>query len=200
MRFVPLALLNTSLSGTLLLAIAGCGGRASAPLNTTTTAPGAAANSAAPPGTTSSTPTPPPSSTPTPSPSPAAVPAGTTISNIELMPGWESCDTCSGGGSIAFSMTQGLNSPQPGTTQFSLGPGTQWAHALWWKRLGTDPSPSHFVLTLDQYMENPAASFGIEYEANQIVDGEWYDFAIQCSFGYGIWQLWDPANQQWVPT
>jgi len=116
------------------------------------------------------------------------------------MAGWDSCDTCSGGGTISYSMTQGLNYPQSGTAQFSLGQGAAWGHALWWKRLGTDPTASHFVLTLDEYIENPGASFGIEYEANQIVDGQWYDFATQCSFGYGIWQLWDPANQRWVPT
>ncbi len=116
------------------------------------------------------------------------------------MSGWDSCDTCSGGGAIGYSMTQGTNYPQSGTTQFSLAQGTPWAHALWWKRLGNDPNPSHFVLTLDEYIENPGASFGIEYEANQLVNGQWYDFATQCSFGYGIWQLWDPANQTWVPT
>jgi hypothetical protein len=97
-------------------------------------------------------------------------------------------------------MAQGLNYPQPGSTQFSIGPGTPWSGALWWKRLGTDTSPSHFVLTLDQYMDNPGASFGIEYDANQVIDGNWYDFAGQCSFGYGIWQVWDDANHHWVPT
>ena len=97
-------------------------------------------------------------------------------------------------------MAQGLSYPQPGSTQFSIGPGTPWAHALWWRRLGTNAAISHFVLTLDQYMENPTVSFGIEYEANQIIDGLWYDFAAECSFGYGIWQVWDPAGQHWVPT
>lgn len=116
------------------------------------------------------------------------------------MPGWESCDTCSGGGTIAYSMTQSLSYPQPGTTRFSVSQGAAWAHALWWKRLGNDANASHFVLILDQYLENPSASFGAEYDVNQIVNGAWYDFAIQCSFGYGIWQLWDPANQNWVPT
>jgi hypothetical protein len=96
-------------------------------------------------------------------------------------------------------MTQGLTYPQPGTTRFSIAQGTPWAHALWWKRLGNDPNASHFVLSLDQYMDNPSGSFGIEYEANQLVNGAWYDFAIQCSFGYGIWQVWDPGNQRWVP-
>jgi hypothetical protein len=116
------------------------------------------------------------------------------------MSGWESCDTCSGGGPIAYSLTPSLNYPQAGTTRFSLAQGAAWAHALWWKRLGNDANPSHFVLSLDQYLENPGASFGIEYDVNQIVGGEWYDFAIQCSFGYGIWQVWDDANQRWVPT
>src|SRR5690242_6925800 len=164
MRFVPLAFLHTCLCATLLL-IAGCGGTASAPLNTS---PVPTANSAAPPSTSTPTaaprpssapnpqPTPPPTTppgNPNPSPSPPSAPAGTAINNIEQIPGWESCDTCSGGGAIAHPMTQGLNSPQPGTTQFSLGQGVAWAHGLWWKRLGTDPAPSHFVLTLDQYME-----------------------------------------------
>lgn len=116
------------------------------------------------------------------------------------MPGWESCDTCAGGGTIAYSMTQALAYPQPDTTRFSIANGSPWAHALWWKRLGTDANASHFVLTLDQYMEDPGASWGLEYNVNQIVNGEWYYFAAQCSFGLGIWQLWDPAHQDWVTT
>jgi hypothetical protein len=116
------------------------------------------------------------------------------------MPGWQSCDLCSGGGPIAYSMTQALSYPQSSSTKFSIGQGTAWAHALWWERLGNDPAPSHFVLTLDQYFENPSASWATEYNVNQIIDGGWYNFAVQCSFGYGIWQLWDPANQHWVPT
>jgi hypothetical protein len=97
-------------------------------------------------------------------------------------------------------MIPSIDYPQPGTTQFSVGQGTPWAHALWWKRLGNDSSISHFVLTLDEYMEDPGASFGLEYDANQIIDGRWYDFSAECSFGYGIWQVWDPAGLHWVPT
>lgn len=143
-----------------------------------------------------------PTATPTPAPS---TPASTTISNIEQMSGWDSCDTCAGGGTISYSMTQGITYPQPGTTRFSIGSsttgaGTPWAHALWWNRLGTDTQASHFVLTLDQYMENPSASWGLEYNVNQIFDGSWYYFAAQCSFGLGIWQLWDPLHQVWVPS
>ncbi len=116
------------------------------------------------------------------------------------MSGWQSCDTCSGGGVVPYSMTQGVSYPQPATTQFSIGHGAAWAQALWWERLGNDPTISHFVLSLDQYIENPAASFGVEYNVNQIINGAWYKFSTQCSFGDGIWQVWDAANQHWTPT
>ena len=116
------------------------------------------------------------------------------------MSGWSSCDTCSGGGTVPYSMTQGLSYPQPSTTQFSIGHGTAWSQALWWRRLGNDLTLSHFVLSLDQYIENPAASWGVEYNVNQLLNGEWYKFSTQCSFGDGIWQMWDAANQHWMPT
>jgi hypothetical protein len=97
-------------------------------------------------------------------------------------------------------MTQNLSYPQAQTTQFTIGHGTAWAQALWWNRLGNNSSISHFVLSLDQYMEDPSPSFGIEYNVNQLLNGEWYKFSTQCSFGDGIWQVWDSANQHWTPT
>jgi hypothetical protein len=123
-----------------------------------------------------------------------------TISNIEQLAGWSSCDTCSGGGRVPYSMLQGLSYPWPGTTKFSIGHGAPWSHALWWKRLGNNPNISHFVLSLDQYIEAPAASWGIEYNVNQLLNGEWYKFSTQCSFGDGVWQVWDSAGKRWART
>ena len=130
----------------------------------------------------------------------AANPNAVTISNLEQVPGWSSCDTCSGGGRIPHSMLQALARPQPGTTKFSIGHGASWAHALWWKRLGNNPNISHFVLSLDQYMDDPAAAWGVEYNVNQLLNGEWFKFSTQCSFGDGIWQVWDSANERWTRT
>ena len=201
---VPPRIIALVVFGLCVSAIAGCGGSASLLPTASVTSPVTPSAQNPPPpssGSTAGSTAPPtvPTNPAPPAPSPgAANPTGTTIGNIEQMPGWESCDTCSGGGQISYSMS--LNYPQPGTTQFSIGRGDSWAHALWWKRLGNDASPSHFVLSLDQSLDNPDASFGIEYDANQIMGGEWYDFAIQCSFGYGIWQVWDDASQKWVPT
>src|SRR5690348_1119095 len=114
MRSVPLRLVSVSVLAVSLALINGCGASsnissvptASSAAPTTTPVPPASAASGASGGgsTTSST-------TPAPSPAPSA-PSGTTISNIEQMSGWESCDTCSGGGAIAYSMTQSLNYPQ----------------------------------------------------------------------------------------
>src|SRR5689334_20543889 len=130
MRSVPLLAFKAGFAGTILVVIAGCGGTGSTPANTSLSAPapatasnsgpaGSSSSAASTPGS-SSTVAPPPSgssnASPNPSPSPTPTSAGTTISGIEQMSGWDSCDTCSGGGTIAYSMTPGLSYPQPGTT------------------------------------------------------------------------------------
>ena len=128
MRFIPHRLLNVGLAGTVLLTITGCGGTASVPTNTTASNAAASSASPAPSSSTGSPAASPASSSgggssPSPSQAPSS-PAGTTISNIEQMSGWNSCDTCSGGGTIGYSMTQGLTYPQAGTTRFSIAQGT----------------------------------------------------------------------------
>ena len=127
-------------------------------------------------------------------------PGANTVTGIEQLSGWQSCDTCSGGGKVSYSMTQRLDYPQPGTTRFSIEHGAPWSHALWWKRLGNNPGISHFVLSLDQYIEDPAPSWGIEYNVNQLLDNQWFKFSTQCSFGDGVWQVWDSAQKRWTRT
>ena len=129
------------------------------------------------------------------------IPQGaTTIANIEQLPGWQSCDTCSGGGKVSYSMTQGLDFPERLTTRFFIGHGSPWSHALWWRRLGNNPNISHFVIRLDQYIEDPASSWGIEYNVNQLLNNQWFKFSTQCSFGDGVWQVWDSAHKRWTRT
>src|SRR5690348_13870643 len=127
MRSVPLLVFNALFLGTISVVLAGCGGPASTvpvPATASNSTPvGSANSSASSPGSSSSA-TPPPSSSSSATPNPAPSPTGTTISGIEQMSGWDSCDTCSGGGTIAYSMMPGLSYPQPGTTQFSLAQGT----------------------------------------------------------------------------
>lgn len=130
----------------------------------------------------------------------AVAQGATTITNIEQLPGWQSCDTCSGGGKVPYSMAQGLDYPVLLTTRFSIGHGVPWSHALWWKRLGNNSNISHFEISLDEYIEDPDSSWGIEYNVNQLLDNQWFKFSTQCSFGDGIWQVWDSAHKRWAPT
>src|SRR2546430_533768 len=198
MRCSARALGSACLLAAASLSISGCATSTMSAFTGTDSSPAVnPAPTPTPSPTPSPTPTPSPAPTPNPSPDPAA---SATISNIEQMSGWNSCDTCSGGGIVPYSMTQGLSYPQAGTTQFSIGHGDPWSHALWWKRLGNDSTLSHFVLSLDQYMENPAASWGVEYNVNQLLNAQWYKFSTQCSFGDGIWQVWDSANKHWTAT
>jgi len=130
---------------------------------------------------------------------PPSTPSGAKVySSMNKMSGWDSCDTCSGGGNVSFSKTQ-VSDPAD-STQFFIGRGDAWAQALWWLRLGNNTSISHFVLEMDQMMEVPSASFGLEFNVNQVLNGKWYKFSTQCSFGWGIWQVWDAANSHWVKT
>ncbi len=112
----------------------------------------------------------------------AVAPGATTITNIEQLPGWQSCDTCSGGGKVPYSMAQGLDDPVLLTTRFSIGRGVPWSHALWWKRLGNNSNISHFEISLDEYIEDPDSSWGIEYNVNQLLDNQWFKFSTQLFF------------------
>lgn len=128
---------------------------------------------------------------------------GTVSSKIEEMSGWGSCTGCSGAGSNAsYSMTQHLSSPsQDGnSTKFWVGGTDSFSHGLWWRRMSSNTSATHFVLDMYYYMPNPSASWGLEFAANQGLSSGWYKFSTQCSFGSSAWRVWDSKNGGWVST
>ena len=119
------------------------------------------------------------------------------------MSGWDSCSSCSGGGTAEYSMTQFVNSPSLNgkATQFYLGSATEdFSHALWWKHLDSGSSYSNFQLDMQFYMTNPGASGGVEYNANQSVNGRHYQWSVQCSRISDVWKVWDTAGKKWVST
>ncbi len=136
---------------------------------------------------------------------PMILAASTTYSKIESSSGWGSCisKSCSGGGGYGtYWMKQGVASPalDGGSAQYYIGPTSAFANALWWKRITTNTGVSHFKMDMYQYIKAPSASNGIEYAANQVINGRWYKFSTQCSFNKGIWSVWDTANSRWVAT
>ncbi len=130
--------------------------------------------------------------------------ASTTYSNLETSSGWGSCGSksCSGGGGTSSFWKKSVSSPSltGWDEQYFIGSGGSFPSALWWKHITTNSGVSHFVLDMYQYMKTPGASNGIEYAANQYYNGRWYKFSTQCSFGLGVWRVWDSYNRRWVST
>ncbi len=128
--------------------------------------------------------------------------AATTYSRIEHMTGWKGCSACAEGAIATYWMKQGVSSPalDGNSAQFFIGGSNPFGMGLWWRRMTTSTSASHFVLDMYQYLKNPSASQGIEYAANQQLNGGWYKFSTQCSFAKGVWRVWDSRNRGWVAT
>jgi hypothetical protein len=127
----------------------------------------------------------------------------TTFSKIEEMSGWDSCTGCAGaGGNAVYWMKQGITSPtlDGKSAQFFVGGTTPFSHGLYWRRMSSNTTASHFVLDMYYYMKDPAASQGLEFAANQSVNDKWYKFSTQCSFGGSQWRVWDSKNGGWVNT
>jgi hypothetical protein len=133
----------------------------------------------------------------------AAFASSRTFSKIENMSGWDGCTGCAGGGANAtYWMKQWMTSPSldGNSTQFFVGGTKPFSHGLWWRRMSSDGSASHFKFDMNYYMKNPGASQGLEFAVNQAINGKWYKFSTQCSFGSKVWRVWDSANSHWVST
>jgi hypothetical protein len=133
----------------------------------------------------------------------AASATETVFSHIEDMSGWDSCTGCAGGGGKAlYSMHQHQASPSVdgSSMEISLGGTTPFSHVLYWRRMSSNGTASHFVLDMHYYIDRPENSQGLEFAANQSVSNYWYKFSTQCAFSAGVWRVWDSKNSKWVST
>ncbi|HYH00805.1 MAG TPA: Ig-like domain-containing protein [Terriglobales bacterium] len=136
------------------------------------------------------------------------IPAGAkTFTNIDEMTGWDSCDKCSGananGPTTPYKMTQFISSPSLDgkSAQFWVGGDTPYASALWWKQLGANPAPRHFVYDLYFYIKDPLAPQALEFDANQSISPYRYIMGTECSLRNSKqWSVWDGATKHWMPT
>jgi hypothetical protein len=127
----------------------------------------------------------------------------TTYSNLEEQSGWSWCSACAnaGGGAI-LSMVQSQSSPSldGDSTRFGLGGTTPWSHALYYKRVASNLSATHFIYDVYYYMKNPSASSGMEFSISQRNNYKWYRVDTQCSFLNGNWRVFNNATFHWVDT
>jgi len=141
-----------------------------------------------------------------PASSPVAPANAVTHSAIQAMPGWESCDVCAGiganGPQAAYSMVENQVSPSlsGSAAMFSIGGGTPYADAIWWKQLGADSSKTNFQYDLDFYLTAPQYAQALEFDANQSIGDKKFIFGTECNIKANSWDVWDTAGNTWVST
>ncbi len=123
-----------------------------------------------------------------------------TYTNIEEMSGWYlypdlGHPVCSSTPSLVKAPS--ISSP---SGKFYLGPTGQYNNCLWPILLGSSTKVSNFKLDAYYQLSNPAYSQGIEFSSNHHVGTKWYKFSVQCSYGKGIFSVWDTAGGRWSAT
>lgn len=139
-----------------------------------------------------------------------------TISSIQDMPGWQSCSAkfpsnspragqlCAAGlGTAASTMSPNQASPSRDgkSAKFTLGGPAAYSNELWFEPLGGGTSATHFTYDLWFLIDNPTAPQALEFDVNQTFGGLRWTWGTECNFkGDGVWDIWDPLNEKWVPT
>jgi hypothetical protein len=139
----------------------------------------------------------------------------TTISNIQSMPGWQSCSAlfpvgsgrdgqiCAAGlGTAQSTLTQNQSTPAMDgqSAKFSMGGPTAYSNMLYFNAVAGGDNVSHFTYDLYFYIDNPNASQALEFDINQTFGGNRWVWGSECNFnGSGKWDIWDDING-WQPT
>jgi hypothetical protein len=84
---------------------------------------------------------------------------------------------------------------------FQISGPTKYSNALWWKQLGADSQPTHFVYDLSFYIDDASAPEALEFDVNQSFNGVRYTWGTECSYKYtGHWDIWNPGTEAWVTS
>jgi len=141
--------------------------------------------------------------------------AQTTISDIQAMPGWQSCSAlfptgsgrdgqiCAAGqGTADSTMTENQSAPAMDgkSAKFTMGGPTAYSNMLYFNPVAGGDNVSHFIYDLYFYIDNPNASQALEFDINQTFGGNRWVWGSECSFNdSGKWDIWDDVNG-WKPT
>jgi hypothetical protein len=141
--------------------------------------------------------------------------AQTTISDIQAMPGWQSCSAlfpvgsgrdgqiCAAGqGTADSTMTENQSAPAMDgkSAKFTMGGPTAYSNMLYFNPVAGGDNVSHFIYDLYFYIDNPNASQALEFDINQTFGGNRWVWGSECSFNDSRkWDIWDDVNG-WKPT
>ena len=134
----------------------------------------------------------------------AAAWSATKYSKLEDSQSWSSCVACAGGKSNNASIaTSGFHeSPsRDGSSRDFWMSGGAFSNALWWHKIGKNNTAKNF--SFDFWLKvasNTSAAQAFEFDAFQFISGRRYMFGTQCSYGTGVWDIWDSGAWRWVHT
>jgi hypothetical protein len=141
--------------------------------------------------------------------------AQTVITDIQAMPGWQSCSAvfppgsgrdgqiCAAGlGTAVSTMTEGQSTPSMDgkSAKFTMGGPQPYSNMLYFNPVAGGNNVSHFVYDLYFYIDNPTASQALEFDINQTFGGQRWVWGSECNFnGSGKWDIWNDLTG-WQPT
>ena len=150
---------------------------------------------------------------------------GTTISNLQLAPGWNQwgelppvyniCSAPCSGVNWSMAPNQSAVSTSGHSTAFTIGGTTPYSDVLWSNPvIGqgnlqglTDsahtllPTLHNFQLDTDVYITNLAVTQNLEFDINMFANGVGMEWGTECNhLADGVWDIWNNVLATWVPT
>lgn len=143
--------------------------------------------------------------------------AQTTISDIQNLPGWQSCSAdfpagsgrdgqvCASGNPGATStLTPNQSSPaMDGKSAHFTISGPNYSNILYFNAIEGGDQPTHFTYDLYFYLTDPSAPQALEFDINQGFGGVRWVWGSECNFkgeSPGMWDIWDDASGIWRET
>jgi hypothetical protein len=141
--------------------------------------------------------------------------AQTTISNIQSMPGWQSCSAtfpagsgragqiCAAGlGTADSTMTQNQSTPSMDgqSAHFTMGGTQPYSNMLYFNPVAGGDNVSHFTYDVYFYIDQPDYAQALEFDTNQTFGGQRWVWGSECNFkADGVWDIWNDVTG-WQPT
>jgi hypothetical protein len=141
--------------------------------------------------------------------------AQTTISNIQSLPGWQSCSAtfppgsgragqiCAAGlGTAASTMTQNQSTPSMDgqSAHFTMGGSQPYSNMLYFNPVAGGDNVSNFIYDVYFYIDQPDYAQALEFDTNQTFGGQRWVWGSECNFkADGQWDIWNDLTG-WQPT
>jgi len=131
------------------------------------------------------------------------------ISGIQNQQGWQTCGGCGNVGGVGqgpdYSLTQGIDNPSLSghATDFFVNGGPAYTGGYYFIEQPTVANPVTYLryefdlYVPGQYANSPQA---LEFEVQQTVNGDTYNFAWQADYATNGWTVFNYTTKAWEPT